>query len=44
VREFWRRFVALKGYRDGVTGLFMAVVMAFEEIRCCMLLRRREAA
>lgn len=39
-REFWRRFVALKGYRDGATGFFMALVMALEEIRACALLRR----
>lgn len=44
VREFWRRFVALKGYRDGSDGLFMAAVMAFEEVRSCLLLRRKEAA
>lgn len=40
-REFRRRFVALAGYRDGVTGLFLAAVLSFEEARACWLLRRR---
>lgn len=42
-REFWRRFITLKGYRDGVDGVFMAAVMAVEELRGCMLLRRKGA-
>jgi len=29
VREFWRRFVTLKGYRDGGHGLRLAVYMAW---------------
>lgn len=43
-REFWRRFVTLHGYRDGVTGVFMATVMALEELRACLLLRRRASS
>jgi glycosyltransferase involved in cell wall biosynthesis len=39
-RELWRRFVTLHGYRDGPTGLFLAAVMAREELRACRLLRR----
>jgi glycosyltransferase involved in cell wall biosynthesis len=41
VRELWRRFVRLKGYRDGLTGLFLAGVLAFEEVRAVRLLRSR---
>jgi hypothetical protein len=41
VREFWRRFVRLKGYRDGLTGLFLAGVLSFEEARAVWLLRSR---
>lgn len=44
VREFWRRFVTLHGYRDGATGVFMAAVMALEEFRACLLLRRRASS
>ncbi len=44
VREFWRRFVVLKGYRDRGDGLFMAAVMAMEEFRACRMLRRRKTA
>jgi glycosyltransferase involved in cell wall biosynthesis len=40
-RELARRFVRLGGYRDGVTGLFLASVLAVEEARACYLLRRR---
>jgi glycosyltransferase involved in cell wall biosynthesis len=40
-REFWRRFVRLKGYRDGLTGLFLAGVLACEEARAVWLLRRK---
>lgn len=41
-REFVRRFVSLKGYRDGLTGLFLSLVLAFEEARAVHLLRKRE--
>lgn len=40
-RELWRRLVRLKGYRDGLTGLFLTSVLAFEELRAVWLLRRR---
>lgn len=40
-REFVRRFIALRGYRDGLDGLFMASVMALEELRLCFLTRNR---
>lgn len=42
-REFTRRFVRLGGYRDGLDGLFLASVMALEEIRGCALARRKAA-
>jgi hypothetical protein len=28
VREFWRRFVSLKGYEDGVHGFWLSILMA----------------
>ncbi|HMM41998.1 MAG TPA: glycosyltransferase family 2 protein [Thermomicrobiales bacterium] len=39
-RELLRRFVALRGYRDGWTGLFLAAVLAFEQARLVWLVRR----
>jgi glycosyltransferase involved in cell wall biosynthesis len=41
VREFRRRFITLGGYRDGLTGLLLAAVLAAEELRACWLIRRR---
>lgn len=32
VREAWRRFVSWHGYRDGVLGLLLAVVMGYYEL------------
>jgi N-acetylglucosaminyl-diphospho-decaprenol L-rhamnosyltransferase len=32
-REFWRRFVTLSGYRDGLTGARLALAMARYEIQ-----------
>ncbi len=32
-REFWRRFVTLTGYRDGLTGLRLALAMARYELQ-----------
>ncbi len=29
VREFWRRYVGLKGYRDGWLGLYLCAAMAY---------------
>lgn len=40
-REFVRRFIHLRGYRDGFTGLVLASVMALEELRVCLLTRAR---
>lgn len=41
-REFVRRFFILKGYLDGLDGLFMAGVLAIEEFRSVRLMRRRQ--
>lgn len=38
-REFWRRLVRLRGYRDLGTGLYLASVLAFEEARANWMLR-----
>lgn len=40
LRELHRRFVRLHGYRDGLTGLFLAAVLAWEELCAVGLLRR----
>lgn len=39
-RELLRRFVSLRGYRDGWTGLFLATTLAFEQARLVWLVRR----
>lgn len=39
-RELRRRLVTLHGYRDGLTGFFLAAVLAAEELRAVWLLRR----
>src|SRR5690606_33106546 len=43
VREFWRRFVSLNGYRDGLLGLFLSTAMAWYELRSWLWLRDRLA-
>ena len=43
VREFLRRFITLRGYRDGTTGLALASIMAMEEFRGCLLTRRKRS-
>jgi len=40
VRELVRRFVQLHGYRDGTTGLFLASVLAIEQVRWVRLCRQ----
>lgn len=39
-RELWRRFVTLRGYRDGLVGLFLALAMAWHELHTWLLARR----
>ncbi len=50
LREFWRRLVRLRGYRDGAVGLLLALLMAEFEwrvqrgLRACWAADAREAA
>ncbi|MDW7981529.1 MAG: glycosyltransferase [Thermomicrobium sp.] len=39
-REFWRRFVTLQGYRDGMDGLFLAASMAIATLVTWVLVAR----
>jgi len=39
-RAFWRRFVQLRGYRDGLLGLFLAGTLATAELVVWLLVRR----
>lgn len=41
VREFWRRFVALGGYRDGALGLLLAGTMGWYEFQTWRRIRGR---
>jgi (heptosyl)LPS beta-1,4-glucosyltransferase len=38
-RQFWWRFVTLKGYRDGLHGLRLSLLMAWYEFRKYLILR-----
>lgn len=38
-REFWRRFVSLTGYRDGLIGLRLAIAMASYELKLLVQVR-----
>jgi len=40
LREFWRRFVTLRGYRDGLDGLFLATTMALATFVTWVLVAR----
>ncbi len=40
LRQFWWRFVTLKGYADGLHGLRLSVLMAWYELRKYRLLRQ----
>ena len=39
LRQFWWRFVTLKGYVDGLHGLRLSLLMAWYEVRKYVLLR-----
>lgn len=41
VREFWRRFVTLEGYREGLLGLALSAILAYYASRAVYLARRR---
>ncbi|MCZ2096490.1 MAG: hypothetical protein LC121_09540 [Anaerolineae bacterium] len=40
LRQFWWRFVTLKGYVDGLHGLRLSLLMAWYEFRKYRLLRQ----
>jgi hypothetical protein len=40
LRAWWRRFITLHGYRDGLVGLALAVILAAYELRYCIWLGR----
>lgn len=40
-RQMYLRYVTLRGYRDGLDGLFLSSVLAIEEVRECWLRRRQ---
>jgi len=42
VREFWRRFVTLRGYREGPLGLVLSVLLAWYSGKAVWLARKRE--
>ena len=44
LREFWRRFVLLRGYRDHVYGLLFCGLMAWYTLTTYRLLRRLRRA
>jgi glycosyltransferase involved in cell wall biosynthesis len=41
VREFWRRYVELEGYRDGVLGLVLSVLLGYYAARAIYLARQK---
>jgi hypothetical protein len=40
LREFWRRYVDLRGYRDGGLGLLLSVLLAYYAGKAVWLARR----
>lgn len=40
LREFWRRFVTLRGYREGPLGLLLSVLLAWYAGKAVLLARR----
>lgn len=40
IRQFWWRFITLKGYADGLHGLRLGLLMAWYELRKYIILRR----
>jgi glycosyltransferase involved in cell wall biosynthesis len=43
VREFWRRYVTLQGYRDGALGLVLSLTLGYYAWKAVYLSRRRGA-
>src|SRR5205807_6680977 len=44
VREFWRRYITLEGYRDGALGLLLSALLAYYAGKTIYLSRRWRAA
>jgi glycosyltransferase involved in cell wall biosynthesis len=44
LREFWRRYVELEGYRDGPLGLILSVTLAYYAGKAIFLSRRARGA
>jgi hypothetical protein len=40
LREFWRRYIALHGYREGGLGLLLSVLLAYYAGKAVWLARR----
>jgi Glycosyl transferase family 2 len=40
-REFWRRYIALTGYRDGLLGLILSLLLAWYRAKAIWLARQR---
>jgi glycosyltransferase involved in cell wall biosynthesis len=43
IREFWRRYVVLRGYREGFLGLVLCALLAYYAGKAVVLARRRYA-
>jgi hypothetical protein len=41
IRHFWWRFVTLQGYRDGLHGLRLSLLMAYYELQTWRRVRRK---
>jgi hypothetical protein len=43
LREFWRRYVTLEGYREGGLGLLLSAILAYYAARSMLVARRRSS-
>ena len=43
VREFWRRYVELQGFREGALGLILSLLLAYYAGKAVLLARRQSA-
>ncbi len=44
MREFWRRYVGLRGYRDGWRGLFLSMLLAYYRMHAVRSARLKHAS
>jgi glycosyltransferase involved in cell wall biosynthesis len=44
VREFWRRYVELRGYREGLLGLLLSVLLAYYSGKAVWLARKKTSS